>query len=34
MITCGEDKDIHMAQDLEIDIFLLLQRLNRLFVYV
>jgi hypothetical protein len=29
-----EDKVVHRAQDLEIDGFLLLQRLNRLYVYV
>jgi hypothetical protein len=29
-----EDKVVHMAQDLESDGFLLLQRLNRLCVYV
>jgi hypothetical protein len=29
-----EDKVVHRAQDLESDGFLLLERLNRLFVYV
>jgi hypothetical protein len=29
-----KDKDVHRAQDLEIDGFLLLQKLNRLYVYV
>jgi hypothetical protein len=29
-----EDKYIHRAQDLESDRFLLLQQLNRLYVYV
>jgi hypothetical protein len=29
-----KDKVVHRAQDLESDGFLLLQRLNRLYVYV
>jgi hypothetical protein len=29
-----KDKVVHTAQDLESDGFLLLQRLNRLYVYV
>jgi hypothetical protein len=29
-----KDKVVHRDQDLEIDGFLLLQRLNRLYVYV
>jgi hypothetical protein len=29
-----EDKGVHRTQDLESDGFLLLQRLNRLYVYV
>jgi hypothetical protein len=34
-ITCGEkDKGVHRTQDVESDGFLLLQRLNRLCVYV
>ena len=33
-LRAEEDKDVHRAQDLESDGFLLLQQLNRLYVYV
>jgi hypothetical protein len=33
-LRAEEDKDVHRTQDLESDRFLLLQRLNRLCVYV